>query len=129
MTNSAEVAKKVLVVEDSKDISGLLGEVLEDEGYQVFYAEDGNEALAQAFAAQPQLILMDLSLPDLDGWEVVRRLRAVTEFRATPIIAVTAHASTSDRNRAISIGCTDYISKPFDIDMMLKRVAELLKDK
>lgn len=127
MTNSAKVPKKILVVEDSKDISGLLGEVLEDEGYQVFYAEDGNEALTQAFAAQPQLILMDLSLPELDGWEVVRRLRAASEFRLTPIIAVTAHASTSDRNRAIGIGCTDYMSKPFDIDMMLKRVGELLR--
>jgi len=129
MTDSAVVSKKILVVEDSKDISGLLGEILEDEGYLVFYAENGNQAIAQAFATQPQLILMDLSLPELNGWEVVKRLRTASEFYTTPIIAVTAYASTSDRHRAMSIGCTDYISKPFDIDMMLKRVGELLRGK
>lgn len=121
-----EVREKILVVEDSKEIRNLLGEILEDEGYQVFYAENGLQALEQVPQVRPQLILMDLSLPEVDGWEVVQRLRATPDFITIPIIAITAHATKSDREKALEIGCNGYISKPFEIDIMLKCVAELI---
>lgn len=121
------MTKKILVAEDSKDIRQLLGEILSDEGYQVFYAENGLEAIERVLEVTPHLILMDLSLPELNGWEVVENLRSKPTFQATPIIAVTAHASAADRSRALAIGCTSYLSKPFDIEALLKLVAELIK--
>lgn len=118
--------KKILIAEDSKDIRQLLGEILGDEGYQVLYAENGLEAVEQTIQNSPNLILMDLSLPELNGWEVVADLRKRPNFKDTPIIAVTAHASAADRNRALAIGCNNYLSKPFDIEILLKLIEELI---
>lgn len=118
--------KSVLVVEDSDDIRHLLWELLEDEGYLVHLAATGEEGILKAQAHQPHLILMDLSLPGINGWEVVRRLRANPQFELTPILALTAHASSRDEQNALAAGCSGYISKPFDMDDLLNRLETML---
>ena len=128
MTEKVEDLEKILVVEDSIDIRGLLGEILEDAGYKVFFAETGKQALKQVEQVLPRLILLDLTLPEIDGWEVVKRLRADPKYDTTLIVALTAHATAKDRSRALSIGCSAYMSKPFDIDAMLKKVADLISN-
>lgn len=122
--NEARSTKKglILVVEDSEDIRTLLIELLEDEGYRVIFAADGEAGIAQANLYNPQLILMDLSLPGLNGWQTVRRLRQQPEFADTPIVALTAHATDRDEERALEAGCSGYISKPFDMNNLLEQV-------
>lgn len=118
--------KYILVVDDSDDMRVLLGQILEKAGHHVLFAEDGQTALAQAKLYQPSLILMDLSLPDMNGWEVVSLLRQKSEFRETPIVAVTAHVSSDEVERARAVGCTTHIGKPFDTTILLRSVARLL---
>lgn len=113
---------RILVVEDSVDIQELLEQILESEGHELFFAENGLAGLDLAIKHRPDLILMDLSLPVMTGWDAVRRLREMNEFKTTPIVAMTAHASKSDRQKALDAGCTSYISKPFDMDAMLKLI-------
>ena len=125
---SAEQKKQILVVDDSEDIRVLLEQLLEKAGYRVVLAEDGQTSLTQAKLHHPDLILMDLSLPDIDGWEAVGHLRKMREFRTTPIIAVTAHVSPFDEQRAIAVGCTAHIGKPFNNRVLLQSIADLLKD-
>ncbi len=119
---------QILVVDDSEDMRVLLEQLLKGAGYRVVFAEDGQSSLTQARLHHPDLILMDLSLPDIDGWEAVRHLRRMSEFRSTPIIAVTAHVSPFEEERARAAGCTDHIGKPFDTRVLLQRVARLLVD-
>lgn len=126
--SSTKKMHHILVVDDSEDMRLLLGQVLENAGYHVVVAEDGQDALIQARRHHPDLILMDLSLPDLDGWEAVTHLRKMPEFRTTPIIAVTAHVSPQEAERALATGCTAHIGKPFDTRMVLQEVARLLID-
>lgn len=114
---------RILVVEDSEDIRMLLEQILEDQGYELLFAENGLEAINQAHAQHPDLILMDLSLPVMTGWEAIEHLRQITEFKQTPIVALTAHASKADQNKALQAGCSSYLSKPFDIDQLLSCVA------
>ena len=116
----------ILIVEDSEDIRALLNELLEDEGYRLVFAVNGEDGLATAQTSSPQLILMDLSLPGMDGWETVRQLRHLSQFKQTPILALTAHATQRDHQRALEAGCTDYISKPFDAEELLAKVAQLV---
>jgi len=104
----------------------LLGWVLEKAGYRVIFAENGQASLTQAKLHRPDLILMDLSLPDINGWEAVAHLRKMPEFRTTPIVAVTAHVSPVETERAMAIGCTAHIGKPFDTRMLLQELARLL---
>jgi two-component system, cell cycle response regulator DivK len=125
---SAEQGQKILVVDDSNDIRMLLLRLLEKAGYRVVLAEDGQASLTQARLHHPDLILMDLSLPDIDGWEAVGHLRKMREFRGTPIIAITAHVSPFDKERAIAVGCTSHIGKPFNSRVLLQSIADLLKD-
>lgn len=125
---NAEQKKNILVVDDSEDIRALLGQLLEKAGYRVVLAEDGQASLTQARRHHPDLILMDLSLPDIDGWEAVGHLRKMKEFRTTPIIAVTAHVAPFDEERAIAVGCTAHIGKPFNNKVLLQRIADLLSD-
>ena len=106
----------------------LLQRLLERAGYRVVLAEDGQASLTQAKLHHPDLVLMDLSLPDMDGWEAVRHLRKMREFRTTPIIAVTAHVSPLEEERAMAAGCTAHIGKPFDTRVLLQSIARLLKD-
>ncbi len=125
---SAEQKKQILVVDDSEDMRALLEQLLEKAGYRVVFAEDGQASLTQAKLHHPDLILMDLSLPDIDGWEAVGHLRKMGEFRSTPIIAVTAHVSPFDEARAMAVGCTAHIGKPFNNKVLLRSIADLLKD-
>ena len=116
----------ILVVDDSEDMRDLLQRLLERAGYHVVLAEDGQTSLTQAKRHHPDLVLMDLSLPDMDGWEAVRHLRKMPEFATTPIIAVTAHVSPREEERAMAAGCTAHIGKPFDTRVLLQEVARLL---
>src|ERR1700694_2187814 len=109
-----EQTQRILVVDDSQDMRDLLQRLLERAGYRVVVAEDGQTSLTQAKRHHPDLVLMDLSLPDMDGWEAVSHLRKMPEFRSTPIIAVTAHVSPREAERARAAGCTAHIGKPFD---------------
>ena len=120
--------QRILVVDDSEDMRDLLQRLLERAGYHVVVAEDGQASLTQARRHHPDLILMDLSLPDMDGWEAVRHLRKMPEFRTTPIIAVTAHVSPLEAERAMAAGCSAHIGKPFDTRVLLQSIARLLKD-
>jgi CheY-like chemotaxis protein len=125
---SAEQKQQILVVDDSEDMRVLLGWVLENAGYCVIFAADGQASLTQAKLHRPDLILMDLSLPDINGWEAVAHLRKMPEFRITPIIAVTAHVSPVETEHAMAIGCTAHIGKPFDTRLLLQELARLLTD-
>jgi two-component system cell cycle response regulator DivK len=116
----------ILVVDDSEDMRELLQRLLERAGYRVILAEDGQASLTQAILHHPDLVLMDLSLPDMDGWEAVGHLRKMGEFRSTPIIAVSAHVSPREEERALAAGCTAHIGKPFDTRVLLQEVARLL---
>jgi two-component system, cell cycle response regulator DivK len=116
----------ILVVDDSEDMRALLQRLLERAGYHVVIADDGQASLTQAKLYHPALILMDMSLPDMDGWEAVEHLRKMPEFRTTPIIAVTAHVSPQDEKRAMAAGCTTHIGKPFNSKLLLQEIAHLL---
>jgi two-component system cell cycle response regulator DivK len=104
--------KKVLVVEDDTDNRRIVVKVLSVEGYQVVEATDGVEALARAREEHPDLILMDLALPNMDGWEATRRLKSDPATRAIPVVALTAFAMRGDEEQARAAGCDDYLPKP-----------------
>lgn len=104
----------ILVVEDAQDNFDLIAEVLEDK-YDLVHAVTGPEGLAQAKAVKPDLILLDMSLPAMDGWEVARRLKADTSLAGIPVVALTAHVMKGDRERCIDAGCDDYMAKPINV--------------
>jgi len=118
--------QSVLVVDDNEDMRLLLGQLVERAGYRALFAGDGRTALLQAQHFHPRLILMDLSLPDMSGWEAVAQLRQMDEFADTPIIAVTAHASSVEIERAKAVGCTVHLGKPFDANILLRSITRLL---
>ena len=117
--------KKILIVEDVEWNRDLLAQVLE-EAYTIIEAEDGRQGLEVAEAERPDLILMDLSLPQMDGWELAARIRQTEAIRDVPIIAVTAHAMAGDEERALKAGCNGYLSKPIDEEELLKKVRGLI---
>lgn len=119
--------KNILVIDDNEDMRYLLGQVLEKAGYHAIFAENGRISLIQAQLYHPMLILMDLSLPDLSGWEAMAQLRKMDEFGETPIIAVTAHISSDEIERARIAGCSAHIGKPFDSSVLLRTMARLLR--
>ncbi len=104
----------------------MLSRRLTRRGFAVSIAEDGEQALALVARERPDLVLMDMSLPVIDGWEATRRLKADPATAAIPIIALTAHALTSDRERALEAGCDDYDSKPVDLTRLTEKIAALL---
>jgi len=119
--------KHILIVDDNEDMRLLLQEILEEEGiYRLSFAATGPEALAQTALLRPDLLLMDMSLPELSGWEVVAQLRRQPAFVHVPIIAVTAHVSRADQERARAVGCDAHLGKPFDITSVLETVAHFL---
>ena len=117
---------KVLIVEDNEMNRDMLSRRLTRRGYEVLVAIDGETGLEMARTLSPDLILMDMSLPGLDGWEATRLLRADPNFKSTPIIGLSAHAMSSDRDKAIQAGCDDYDTKPVELDRLLGKVEKWL---
>jgi two-component system cell cycle response regulator DivK len=117
--------KKILVIEDVEFNRDLIVQLLEDD-YQVLTAADGAEGIRLAQQERPHLILMDLSLPVIDGWEATRRIKANEALKEIPIIALTAHAMQGDEDKARESGCDDYLSKPLNEDLLFATVAKFL---
>jgi CheY-like chemotaxis protein len=120
---------KILLVEDNEMNRDMLSRRLERRGYQVVIAVDGQQGVEAALAEPPDLILMDMSLPVLDGWEATRRLKAEAKTRAIPVIALTAHAMAGDREKALEAGCDDYDTKPIELPRLLGKIDALLGKK
>ena len=116
---------KILIVEDVEYNRDLLVQLLEEE-YEVVTAADGAAGIEAAARERPDLILMDLSLPGVDGWEATRRLKREPETETIPVIALTAHAMQGDEERARACGCDDYLTKPIDEDALFAKLARLL---
>lgn len=117
---------KILLVEDNELNRDMLSRRLTRRGYTVVVAEDGEQALALARSDRPDLVLMDMSLPGIDGWEATRRLRADPDIAGIRVIALTAHAMAGDRERALEAGCNDYDTKPVEMDRLLQKIATQL---
>jgi len=117
---------KILVVEDNVYNRDLIRRFLEPEGFEVVVAHDGADGLARAVTDKPDLVLMDMSLPVVDGWEATRRMKADPATARIPVIALTAHAMLGDRERALEAGCDDYDTKPIDIERLLSKIRALL---
>lgn len=117
---------KILLVEDNEDNRDMLSRRLVRKGYEVVQANDGGAGVSSAAAEAPDLILMDMSLPVLDGWEATRRLKADPATRAIPVIALTAHAMSDDRDKAVAAGCDEYDTKPVDLPRLLGKIEALL---
>ncbi len=118
---------KILLVEDNAMNRDMLSRRLERRGFQVVLALDGAEGIEKARTEQPDLILMDLSLPVMDGWEATRRLKADVELRRIPVIALTAHAMASDEQQALDAGCDDFDTKPVELQRLLEKIDAQLK--
>ena len=118
---------KLLYVEDNDDNVYMLARRLRRHGFEVVVAADGAQGVEAARQHRPDLVLMDLGLPVLDGWEASRRLKQAPETRAIPIIALSAHAMTGDRERALAAGCDDYDTKPVELDRLLAKIRALLR--
>lgn len=121
--------KKILLVEDNEMNRDMLSRRLQRKGYEVLLALDGEAGAAMALLQRPDLVLMDMSLPVLDGWEATARLKAIPETAAIPVIALTSHAMAGDRERALSAGCDDYDTKPVDFERLLLKIDALLKNR
>jgi len=117
---------KILLVEDNEMNRDMLSRRLQRRGYKVVIAVDGQAGVALAQAEAPDLILMDMSLPVMDGWEATRQLKAASETMAIPVIALTAHAMSGDREKAMEAGCDDYDAKPIDLPQLLAKIEALL---
>jgi two-component system cell cycle response regulator DivK len=117
---------KILLVEDNEMNRDMLSRRLERRGFQVVIAVDGQQGVDLARSEAPDLILMDMSLPVLDGWEATRQLKKAAETRAIPIIALTAHAMAGDREKALEAGCDDYDTKPIELPRLLGKIDALL---
>jgi CheY-like chemotaxis protein len=113
---------KILLVEDNELNRDMLKRRLSSRGYEVTVACDGRQGILMATTTSFDMILMDMSLPEVDGWEATRQLRADPRTQVTPIIALTAHAMAGDRDRAIEAGCDDYDSKPIDLPRLLQKI-------
>jgi two-component system, cell cycle response regulator DivK len=117
---------KILLVEDNEMNRDMLSRRLERKGYQVVMAVDGAQAVELAQSEAPALILMDMSLPVLDGWEATRQIKAKAETKSIPVIALTAHAMAGDREKTIEAGCDDYDTKPIELPRLLGKIEALL---
>jgi CheY-like chemotaxis protein len=117
---------KILLVEDNEMNRDMLSRRLERRGFQVALALDGQSGVEMAGSEAPDLILMDMSLPVLDGWEATRRIKSAPATQHIPIIALTAHAMSDDRDRALRAGCDDYDTKPIDLPRLLGKMEALL---
>ena len=118
--------KRILIVEDNEMNRDVLSRRLRRQGYEVLIATAGLDGLRLAYDARPDLILMDLGMPDIDGWECAKRLKAGVATSAIPIIALTAHAMVDDRQKALDAGCDDFDTKPIDFSGLLAKMNRLL---
>ena len=118
---------KILLVEDNEMNRDMLSRRLQKQGYEVVMAVDGEEGVAKAQSEAPALILMDMSLPGIDGWEATRRLKSAPQTQKIPLIALTAHAMTDDRAKALAAGCDDFDTKPVDLSRLLSKIQALLE--
>jgi two-component system, cell cycle response regulator DivK len=118
---------KILIVEDNEMNRDMLSRRLERKGYSITMAVDGGAGVEKAIEEVPNLILMDMSLPVLDGWEATRRVKANPQTRHIPVIALTAHAMTGDRDKAMEAGCDDYDTKPIDLPRLLSKITTQLE--
>ena len=119
----------ILLVEDHQEIWDFLSRRLKRRGHEVAIAQDGQEGLDKARAAPPELILLDMNLPVMDGWTVAKTLKADEALKHIPIIALTAHAMAGDREKALSAGCDDYHAKPIDFSQLLNQIESALAAK
>ena len=120
---------KVLVVEDNEMNRDMLTRRLQRRGYEVVVSEDGEDAVNKARSESPDIILMDMDLPVLDGWAATRKLKDSPETKAIPVIALTAHAMAGDRERALEAGCDDYDTKPVEFSRLIEKIeAQLAKE-
>jgi two-component system, cell cycle response regulator DivK len=119
--------KRILIVEDNEMNRDALSRRLSRRGYEVLMASDGQQGLAAAHAQTPDLILMDLGLPEIDGWECTRRLKSDARTNPIPIIALSAHAMVGDREKALRAGCDDFDTKPIDFANLLDKMGRLLE--
>ncbi len=117
---------KVLIIEDNEMNRDMLSRRLLRKGYDVVIAVDGEEGVAMAGSEAPDIILMDMDLPKVDGWEATRRIKASDVLKGIPVIALTAHAMTGDLDRAIGAGCDDYDTKPIELPRLLEKIEKLL---
>jgi two-component system, cell cycle response regulator DivK len=120
---------KILLVEDNEMNRDMLSRRLQRRGYQIVTAENGEQGLSMARLEAPDLILMDITLPEMDGWEVARLLKASEHTRHIPIIALTARVLVSDRAKAFEVGCNDYDTKPVDFARLTEKIGNLLVEK
>jgi len=120
---------RILLVEDNEMNRDMLSRRLVRNGYEVFHAIDGQQGVKLALSERPDLILMDMSLPVIDGWEATRQLKANDATRRIPVIALTAHAMAGDHKKAMEAGCDDYDTKPVEISRLVGKMAALLKPK
>ena len=116
----------ILVVEDNEMNRDMLSRRLQRKGYDVILAADGAEGVSKARSEAPDLILMDMSLPVIDGWEATRQIKAADETQAIPVIALTAHAMAGDREKALQAGCDDYDTKPVELKRLLGKIESFL---
>lgn len=119
----------ILLVEDNETNRDMLSRRLQRKGYKVVIAVDGEKAVLLSRSERPDLILMDLSLPVLDGWEATKRLKAMSDTASIPVIALTSHAMAGDREKAHEAGCDDYDTKPIEIERLLEKIQALLPSK
>ena len=117
---------KILLVEDNEMNRDMLSRRLKRKGYEVVIAVDGQEGVNMATSESPAVILLDMSLPVMDGWEAARQLKANPDTKSIPVLGLSAHAMTPDRDKAIAAGCDDYDTKPVDIKRLLGKIEELL---
>jgi CheY-like chemotaxis protein len=117
---------RILLVEDNETNRDMLSRRLVRAGYEVMIAEDGARGVAMTTSDKPDLILMDMSLPVIDGWEATRRIKATPELSKIPIVALTAHAMATDRDKVLEAGCDDYDTKPIDLQRLLGKIEVLL---
>jgi CheY-like chemotaxis protein len=117
---------RLLYVEDNEMNRDMLSRRLQRRGFDVLIAADGEQGVAMAAAEKPDLILMDMSLPVLDGWQATRRLKTAPETKGIPVIGLTAHAMATDRDRCLEAGCDDYDTKPVELTRLLEKIVRLL---
>ncbi|MGH7090574.1 MAG: response regulator [Stellaceae bacterium] len=117
---------KILYIEDNEDNIYMLSNRLKRRGYELISAPDGESGIAMARSEAPALILMDLSLPVMDGWEATRRLKEAAETRHIPVIALSAHSMAGDREKALAAGCDEYDTKPVELPRLIEKIAALL---